>query len=99
MASVFPASAPLVVELVHEWRCSDVGCRVGHAGVVVATVDAVMRVWRQEHLRRRIEHGGNVDDEFLSNCENREYDVITDTHDYVILCSYGPLSRPLELSH
>ena len=99
MASAFPAGAPLVVELVHEGRCSDVGCRVGHAGVVVAAVDAVMRVWRQEHLRRRIEHGSNVDDECLSNCENREYDVITNTHDYVILCLYGPLSKPSELSH
>jgi len=83
VASAFPAGAPLVVELVHEGRCSDVGCRVGHAGVVAAVVDAVMLVWRQEHLRRRIEHGGNVDDEF----------------DYVILSSYGPLSRPSELSY
>jgi hypothetical protein len=69
------------------------------AGVVAAVVDAVMRVWRQERLRNRIEHGGNVDDEFLSNGENREYDVIRDTHDYVILSSYGPVSRPSELSH
>jgi len=99
VASAFPAGAPLVVELVHKGRCSDVGCRVGHAGVVAAVVDAVMRVWRQERLRNRIEHGGNVDDKFLSNGENREYDVIRDTHDYVILSSYGPLSRPSELSH
>jgi hypothetical protein len=61
------------------------------AGVVAAVVDAVMRVWRQEHLRNRIEHGGNIDDEFMSNGENREYDVIRDTHDNVILSSYGPL--------
>jgi hypothetical protein len=99
VASAFPAGAPLVVELGHEGRRSDVGCRVGHAGVVAAVVDAVMRVWRQERLRRRIEHGCNVDDKFLSNCENKEYNVIRDTHDYVILSSYGPLSRPLELSH
>jgi len=99
VASAFPAGAPLVVELVHEGRCSDVGCRVGHAGVVAAVVDAVMRVWRQERLRSRIEHGSNVDDEFLSNGEDKEYDVIRDTHDYVILSSYGPLSRPSELSH
>jgi hypothetical protein len=58
----FPAGALLV--LVHG---SDVGCRVGHASVVAAVVDAVMRVWRQEHLRRRIDHGGNFDDEFPSN--------------------------------
>jgi len=83
VASAFPAGAPLVVELVHEGRCSDVGCRVGHAGVVAAIVDAVIRVWRQEHLRNRTEHGDNVDDEF----------------DYVILSSYDPLSRPSELSH
>jgi hypothetical protein len=55
VASAFPAGAPLVVELVHEGRCSDVGCRVGRAGVVAAVVDAVMGVWRQERLRRRIE--------------------------------------------
>jgi hypothetical protein len=69
------------------------------AGVVAAVVDAVMRVWRKERLRNRIEHGGNVDDKFLSNGENREYDVIRDTHNYMILSSYGPLSRPEELSH
>ena len=33
-------------------------------------------VCQQEHLRRRIEHGGNIDDKFLSNSENREYNVI-----------------------
>ena len=45
VASAFPARTPLVVELDHEGKCSDVGCRVGHAGVVAAIVDAVMRVW------------------------------------------------------
>ena len=91
VASAFPAGAPLVVELLHEGRCSNVGCRVGRAGVVAAVADAVMQVWQQEYLRRRIEHGSNIDDKFLSNVENREYDVIRDTHDNVILSSYGPL--------
>ena len=63
VASAFPAGAPLMVELVHERRCSEIGCRVGPAGVVAAVVDAVTRVWREERLRNCIEHGGNVDDE------------------------------------
>jgi len=64
-----------LVELIHKGRCSDVGCHVAPV-LFAAVVDAVMRLWRQECLRNRIEHGGNVDDEFLSNGENREYDVI-----------------------
>ena len=39
-----------------------------------------MGVQREGCLGRCIEHGGNGDDEFLSNGENRDYDAIRDTH-------------------